>query len=193
MACRGRGREAGDTTRSSSTTVAASTGASLASNARDTGSDCGLVRVMAHPDPGVLVQAYVQRDGAGDFVQRAAWLDTALECPHRLPAPGAFDVVAFRSVAPLYQADSSARFALQSAQLGRVTPGAGGGDYAEHWDTKVDTVTAVRTAFGWRLVTPPPPVSVLAAEILSTSTRFQLKAAARTALAKEWAQAISGN
>ena len=189
VACRG----ARDAATTAGTAAGAPGAAPVAPSARDTGTDCGLVRVVAHPEPGVLVQEYVQRDGAGDFVHHAAWLDTAFECPHRLPAARAFAVVALSSVvAPLYQADSSARYTVQSAQLGAVTPDTAGAGYAVHRDTKVDTVVAVRTAFGWRLVAPLPPTNVLAAELLSARLQFPLKPAARTALARGWAAAIGG-
>jgi hypothetical protein len=185
VACRGA--------REAATTSGAPGATAGALSARDTGTDCGLVRVVAHPDPGVLVQSYVQRDGAGDFVHRVAWLDTAFVCPHRLPVAGAFTVVALSPVvAPLYQADSSARYTVQSEQLGTVAPDTAGADYLVHRDTKVDTVVAVRTAFGWRLVAPLPPTNVLAAEILSTRVQFRLKPASRTALVRGWAEAIGG-
>jgi hypothetical protein len=187
VACRGA--------RDAATTAASAPGAGpMAPSARDTGRDCGLVRVNAYPDPGVLVQTYVQRDGVGEFVHHAAWLDTAYECPHQLPVTRAFAVVAFRSaLAPLDQGDSSARYVVQSEQLGTVTPDTGGAGYVVQRDTKIDTAVVVRTAFGWRLVAPVPPTNVLVAEVLGAQSRFHLKPAGRTALAKQWAEAVSGN
>jgi hypothetical protein len=186
FACRGA--------RDAATTAAGAPGAGrMTPSARDTGRDCGLVRVNAYPDPGVLVETYVQRDGAGDFVHPTAWLDTAYECPHQLPVTRAFAVVAFSSaVAPLDRADSSARYTVQSEQLGAVTADTGGAGYVVQRDTKVDTAVVVRTAFGWRLAAPMPPTNVLVAEILGAQSRFRLKAAARTVLAKQWAEAVGG-
>jgi hypothetical protein len=186
VACRGA--------RDAATTAAGAPGAGpMTTSARDTGRDCGLVRVNAYPDPGVLVQTYVQRDGAGEFVQHTAWLDTAYECPHQLPAGRPFAVVAFRAaVAPLDHADSSARYTVQSEQLGVVTPDTGGAGYVVQRDTKVDTAVVVRTAFGWRLVAPMPPTNVVAAEILSARLQALLKPGARTALARGWAEAVGG-
>ena len=174
------------------TAGAATAQATPHASAGDTAADCGLVRSTAYPDPGALIREYVQRDGAGEFVHRAPWLDTVYQCPHRLTEPAGYRVVAFSSIVPLPQTDSVAPYAVQSAQLGAVTRDAAGPSYAGHRSSQVDTLTIVRTAYGWRVASPQLPHNVLASEILAAPSQFRLVPASRTALAREWADAVRG-
>jgi hypothetical protein len=190
--CRGRadgtggGSKTGDANGSGGV-GAPDTAARAARWQRDTGSDCGLVPAVAHANAGHLVEEYLARTGAGQFVKRDAWLDTAYECPHRLSVPKEFTVVGGSSITPFSRTDTTVAFLVESPALGVLTLGtgrAGGASYLARSGVVADTFVVTRTPYGWRIVTPLLPERVVATTVLADAAHFPLKASDRAALVR---------
>jgi hypothetical protein len=183
VACRGRGDGGAIATKGAAVGVT-DTAARAARWQRDTATECGLVPVVAHPNAGELVEEYVQRTGAGLFVKRDAWLDTAYECPHRLSVPREFTVVGGSSITPFSRTDTAVEFLVGSPQLGVLTLGEGRGSatFRARSGAVADTFVVARTPYGWRIVAPLLPERLAAPTVLADATHFPLKASDRAAL-----------
>lgn len=116
----------------------------------DPAEGCDFDTTAAHPDPDVLLRDYVARDAAGQFLRTDAWFAGAVECPGHEPGPDFFTVIDDHAVAPLARGVDTVRVAITSTVAGtmdaagfRAAPG-----------LAVDTVTAIRTPYGWRIASP---------------------------------------
>jgi hypothetical protein len=131
---------------------------------------CELAAAPAHPDGEALVREFVRRDAAGEFTAGSAWFATAVDCPGHEAAPDAATLARDPRVRVIGRAaDSvSAEVRWERVMVGDVVvPG-----------TEVDTLTAVRTPYGWRVrspalnphvpVPPPPPLDSPAARAPAT-------------------------
>jgi hypothetical protein len=123
---------------------------------------CGFVEVRQEWTPGALVREYVRRDGDGEFMSSAPWLDSALTCAGHLPGWDAATVITDVEVSLVDSSEHRVRYALRYAVAGTLQ---GGNDFerAEMRDEIVMTV--VETPWGWRIGEPQlaPRVLPLAA------------------------------
>ena len=144
----------------------------------DTGDRCGFVPAAAHPDPLGLVRDLAARDARGAFLEAAAWLDTAYLCPLHLPGPDAYQLTSGSAVRPPRIDGAFARIPVQYVVIGSssyevpdsVTRAEGvmEGFKPLLAEVRTDTVTLVRTVYGWRIVQPAPPERLDARTALAT-------------------------
>jgi hypothetical protein len=94
----------------------------------------------------VLLHEFVRRDSAGQFTQSTARFDGAVDCPGHEPGPDAATAARRYEIRQLVRSDSllqsEVRWELAGTD-GRATPGV----FAE-------TLTVIRTPFGWRVRSP---------------------------------------
>ena len=127
---------------------------SAAAAASDT-AGCELAAAPAHADGEALVREFVRRDAAGEFTAASPWFTGAVDCPGHEPAPDAATMARDPRVRVLSRAADSVR---AEVRWERLSVGE-----AERPGTEVDTLTAVRTPYGWRVRSPalnphvPPP------------------------------------
>ena len=124
---------------------------------------CGLVRTAQHPDAEPLLREYVQRDAAGEFLARDPWFAGAVDCPRReAPSSSTFAVVGEYAVQGVAATDTIASAVVGYRQVGLVQ---GAGTNHASFDAApgvvVDTLTARRTPWGWRLTSPAPRGAIL--------------------------------
>lgn len=149
----------GDATRGDTATAAASVAARPASSPDSGGlpwyldpdEGCGFDTTVAHPDGERLIAEFLERDAAGEFIQSSGWFTGATECPGHEPGPDAFTVIADYRVTPLGGAADTVRVAVTSTGLGTLVNGS---RFEPDSRTIVDTVQAIRTRYGWRIVSP---------------------------------------
>jgi hypothetical protein len=120
---------------------------------------CELAAVSAHPDGEALLREFVRRDAAGQFTTASPWFAAAVDCPGHEAAPAAVTMARDPLVRVISRAADSIRAEVRWDRLmvgDAAVPG-----------SEVDTLTAVRTPFGWRVrspalnphipIPPPPP------------------------------------
>ena len=120
---------------------------------------CELAAAPAHPDGEALLREFVRRDAAGEFTRTSAWFAAAVDCPGHEPAPDAATMARDPRIEVIARAPDSLRAEVRWERLSigdAFVPG-----------PEIDTLTAVRTPYGWRIrspaltphipVPPPPP------------------------------------
>jgi hypothetical protein len=113
--------------------------------AQDT-AGCELSRHVAHPDPDALLREFVSRDSAGQFTQSTDWFTGAVDCPGHEPGPDEAIAVRGYEIRELVRSDSAVQSEVRWDRVGpdgAAIPGA----FAE-------TLTVIRTPFGWRVRSP---------------------------------------
>ena len=113
-------------------------------------STCDFVRINAHPQPEPLSREFVERDQRGEFTGSTDWFNSAVSCPGHEPGPDAVTVVRGHKLRILTRMADTVR---AEVVWDRVGYGGYGAD-AHDAGTDYDTLTAARTAFGWRIVSP---------------------------------------
>ena len=121
---------------------------------------CEFVQTIAHSDPQLLIKEFVERDARGEFMESSGWFDGAVTCPGHEPGPDAATIVQGHQLRLVDAGMDSTIVEVTWRRVGYtgntgVAPG-----------TDVDSLLAVRTRFGWRIVSPaldphapvsPPP------------------------------------
>lgn len=116
-------------------------------------SSCDFVRVTAHPSPDSLVAEFLARGAAGQFLRSDPWFDGATECPSHEAGPDEYTVISGYRTRLLSRDADSLAVQVTSRRIGHVESGHG---FRADAGEAVDTVRAVRTAFGWRVTSPAP-------------------------------------
>ena len=120
---------------------------------------CAFVAVHMHENPDSLVHEFVRRDAAGQFRGATEWFNAAVDCPGREPGP---DVAAVARLVGLNVVARSADSVVAEVRWDRVGY-ASATSFESDPGGETDTLTAVRTPFGWRIRSPalnphmPPP------------------------------------
>jgi hypothetical protein len=109
---------------------------------------CGFSKVVAHPDPSVLLHEFLRRDSSGQFLQTDSWFDGATECPGHEGAPDHFELIAGYDVSALVVGSDVATGTVLYRALGTVFAGL-------PFDPNPRIITQQfrlrKTMFGWRL------------------------------------------
>ena len=135
-------------------------------------STCDFERHQAHPDAAELAAQFVARDAAGDFLRTDSWFDGATTCPGHEPGPDTHGVVAGYRMNVERQADTLVEYRVSYADLGMMHYEQRPGDLAYHavWTPHIgeiaETLTVVRTTYGWRVRSPALWQHVLADTVL---------------------------
>ena len=109
---------------------------------------CDFVKIIAHPDPSVLLREFLERDASGEFLQGDQWFDGATECPGHEGAPDAFELIAGYDVTQMVVLGPSASATVRYHALGRVVASGG---FTEEARTLTQAFTMHETRYGWRL------------------------------------------
>ncbi len=116
---------------------------------------CEFVKDSAHLDGNVLIQDFLARDAAGQFLQSDKWFDGATDCPGHEPGPDSYTLIeAYTpSIAPVN--DTLIRAVVSSRRIGYAgSEGVGQPTLRIDPGPMVDTVWTRRTRYGWRIVSP---------------------------------------
>ena len=125
-------------------------GADRIDTAQADASECGLVTTNAHSDPRALIAEFIRRNSAGEFQRSTEWFAAAVDCPNHEPGPDVVSEITGFRLSYLEEAPDSVRAEVIWNRVRFVS--AVGSEEAvglEH-----DTLTAVRTPFGWRIRSP---------------------------------------
>ena len=142
-------------------------------------SSCGLVASSQHADPALLLDEYLRRDGAGEFLRSNEWLGASLFCPNHVPGWDQATIIAGYESAALARVDTAASFTVRYSRIGRLTQDSAGFYLIEQPDIKTDTFRLVHTRFGWRIAAPVQhqhilPAAALALRRVHADTRTRL-------------------
>jgi hypothetical protein len=119
--------------------------AEAAPTAADT-AGCELSREVIHPSPDSLLREFVRRDAAGQFTRSTDWFNQAVDCPGHEPGPdGATPVLGYH-IRELARTDGSVR-----SEVLWDRPRVEGSPASQ---PLAETLTVVRTLFGWRMRSP---------------------------------------
>jgi hypothetical protein len=135
-------------------------------------STCDFERHQAHSDAAELAVGFVARDAAGDFLQSDPWFDGATTCPGHEPGPDMHSVVAGYRMDLELQTDTLVEYRVSYANLGMIhyEQRPGDPDYHAVWTPQIgefaETLTVVRTTYGWRVRSPALWQHVLADTVL---------------------------
>jgi len=121
-------------------------------------STCSFLAQKGYPDPGELATEFLRRDAAGQFLQSNAWFNSATTCPGHEPGPDAHTSVASYTTRVINQTDALLQLEVRYAGLGGIEYRSVGGlwqpSFREAPGLIVDTLSVVRTPFGWRVRSP---------------------------------------
>lgn len=112
---------------------------------------CGIDTTFAHPDAAFLMRDYALKDAAGEFTASGRWLDGAVECPRRLPGFDEATLVARFRVTPIRAVRDTVLFVARYERHGRITPDDAGLRLVAAPGIEIETLTVVRTPYGWRI------------------------------------------
>ena len=112
--------------------------------------DCGMRTVWAHPEAMPLLREFVERDARGEFVRSSAWFAGAVTCPDHEPAPDVAMEASEHRVRTLGITADTAKIEVVWTRLSYVSATR----MEEALGADVDTLTAVRTNHGWRVLSP---------------------------------------
>lgn len=147
LACdRGDGGDRRDTT---AATRAASDTSPVAG--RWSEDDCGIDTTFAHPGSAFLMRDYALKDAAGEFTASDSWLDGAVECPSRVPGFDGATLVARFRVTPVRAVRDSVIFIARYERHSRITSDDSGLRLVPAPGIELETLTVIRTPYGWRL------------------------------------------
>jgi hypothetical protein len=104
-----------------------------------------------HSAPRALLEAFLERDGRGDFMRTDRWNATAVECPGHTPGWDEATVVTNWTVTTLMEHQDTAQYAVAFSRYGRTSQDTVGLYLVAGPSTETDTVTLVRKAYGWRI------------------------------------------
>ena len=121
---------------------------------------CEFARSVAHPDADSLIAEFVARDARGEFLSASPWFNAAVTCPGHEPGPDVATQVQGHQLRVLARGRDSVRAEVTWERTGYV-----GADHGHATGVEHDTLLAIRTEFGWRIVSPalnphvpaPPP------------------------------------
>jgi hypothetical protein len=87
----------------------------------DTGmpASCDFVKILAHPDPSVLLREFLERDSSGEFLQASQWFNGATECPGHEGAHDGFELIAGYDVSQMVVRGPSASATVRYLLLER--------------------------------------------------------------------------
>lgn len=114
---------------------------------------CMFEKRVLHPDGGELIREFLLRDGRGDFLRSDPWFNSATECPGHEPGFDSHALIAGYTLSLRPQNDSLLFGIVEIREIGGV-----------YWDTagrpglqldprtRIDTIRAGKTQFGWRLL-----------------------------------------
>jgi hypothetical protein len=111
---------------------------------------CALVRTNAHPDADSLIAEFLRRDARGEFRQSSVWFNAAVDCPGHEPGPDQATEASGYTMRVLTRHSDSLRVEVRWTRLGYVTAGVA----RESLGVEIDSITAVKTPFGWRIESP---------------------------------------
>ena len=135
-------------------------------------STCLFERTQTHPDPAELASQFVARDAAGAFLRTDAWFNGATTCPGHEPGYDSHDVIAGYRLQPLVRTDTVSQYIVQYAGLGGMEyrQDSLNAPFQAVWRPRVhefaETLTVVRTNYGWRVRSPALWQHVLADSVL---------------------------
>lgn len=117
--------------------------------------DCGFVKTFAHPNGRALLNDFLARDGAGEFLQSDPWLEGALDCPAHEAGPDGYTLILSYSPAETDRGDDLIDAVITSRRLGYVgSDGASRPTFQLDTGTVIDTIRLRRTEYGWRVISP---------------------------------------
>jgi hypothetical protein len=128
---------------------------------------CMFQRVDLHPDPASLVEEFLDRDASGQFLRTDKWFDQATTCPGHEPGPDAFLTIADYHFETLFVSDTVARYVVTYEILGLVIPALTADVFRPNEGMRIDTLTVVSTAYGWRIKSPALLQRVFADTVLT--------------------------
>lgn len=113
-------------------------------------SSCDFVRMEAHQDPVALVEEFVARDANGEFTKANDWFNAAVDCPGHEPGPDHASMAKSHQVRILTRRPDS----LVVEVIWQRVAYLGDAEYSMAPGLEYDTLTAIRTSFGWRIASP---------------------------------------
>ena len=113
--------------------------------------ECDFVAESRHPDPIQLVREFLLRDAEGEFLRPESWLPTATLCPGSIPSFDAATLIEGFEIGPVALDPDTVRVPVTYERVGDMTAGLIF-EYTPRIET--DTVTVVRTRYGWRIDGP---------------------------------------
>lgn len=117
--------------------------------------DCGFVRTFGHPNGRALLNDFLARDGAGQFLQSDPWLEGAVDCPAHEPGPDGYTLIFSYTPAETDHGDDLIDAVITSRRLGYVgSDGASRPTFKLDTGTVLDTIRLRRTEYGWRVISP---------------------------------------
>jgi hypothetical protein len=108
---------------------------------------CLFEKIMAHPDPSVLLKEHVRLDSEGKLRTTDTWIDGAVDCPGHLGGPDTYRMIASYEIGEVLVRDSVATAAVTFQRLASVASDT----FAVDTTRRVETVTMIKTRFGWRI------------------------------------------
>ena len=135
---------------------------------------CLFDTTQTRSDPDQLAGEFVRRDAAGAFLQADAWFNLNTTCSGHEPGPDTHDAVAGYRMRPMLRTDTLVQYLVIYAGIGLIEYHQdSGGKYREVWTPAIreypETLTAVRTSYGWRIRSPALWQHVLADTVLRRS------------------------
>jgi len=117
--------------------------------------DCGFVKSFAHPNGRALLNDFLARDGAGEFLQRDPWFDGATDCPAHEPAPDRYTLIFSYTPTVTERGNDLLQAVISSRRLGYVgSSGERRPTFVLDTGITIDTLALRRTGYGWRVVSP---------------------------------------
>lgn len=104
-----------------------------------------------HADPHLLVNEYLDRGGRGEFLALSAWHDGAVECPGHTPGFDSGTLVTGWRLLKLREAADSVSFQIAFDRHSDITQDGAGMYLVPAAGVELDTITAVRKPYGWRV------------------------------------------
>jgi hypothetical protein len=113
--------------------------------------DCGVDTTRAHLDPVALINEFLARDTTGAFAKSDTWFETAVECPIRVPGFDSATLVEGYAITPARSNADTATFEVRYQRYGVIGQDSVGQVLEHQPGVELDTLTAVRTPYGWRI------------------------------------------
>jgi hypothetical protein len=106
---------------------------------------------VAHSDPLLLVNEYLERGGRGEFLASSAWHDGAVECPGHTPGFDSGTLVTDWRFSKLREVADSVSFQVAFDRHSEIAQDSAGMYLVPAAGVELDTITAVRKPYGWRV------------------------------------------
>lgn len=106
---------------------------------------------VAHSDPQLLVNEYLERDGRGEFLASSTWHDGAVECPGHTPGFDSGTLVTGWRLSRVREVADTVSFQIAFDRHSEITQDTAGMYLVPAAGVELDTITAVRKPYGWRV------------------------------------------